>query len=64
MLDRSLNSAAPLLMPRPDGAPTQWAVSPGPVTYPDAVATMTARVRKAIGSLIMIGITLFKDWTQ
>ena len=44
MLDRSLNSAAPALMPRPDGAPADWAVSQAPVAYPDAVRLMTQRV--------------------
>jgi lipoyl(octanoyl) transferase len=44
MLDRWLNSGPPPLMPRPDGAPAQWAVSAEPVAYPDAVAIMTARV--------------------
>lgn len=28
---------------RPDGAPVQWAVSPGYIDYPDAVAAMEAR---------------------
>ena len=31
-------------MPRPDGAPVGWAVSPTPVAYPDAVAAMRAQV--------------------
>ncbi|HVY35078.1 MAG TPA: lipoyl(octanoyl) transferase LipB [Caulobacteraceae bacterium] len=44
MLDRSLNSAAPLLMPHPDGAPVDWAISAGPVAYPDAVRVMSERV--------------------
>jgi len=31
-------------MPRPDGARVDWAVSPDPVTYPDAVRIMRERV--------------------
>jgi lipoyl(octanoyl) transferase len=30
---------------RPDGVPAGWAVSPGQIAYPDAVATMEARVQ-------------------
>jgi lipoyl(octanoyl) transferase len=41
MLDRELNLAA--RMPRPDGAPVGWAVSPGLVPYPDAERAMEAR---------------------
>lgn len=44
MLNRSLNQPATLLMPRPDGAPVGWAVSPDRVAYPDAVAAMQDRV--------------------
>lgn len=44
MLDRSLNSADSLLMPRPDGAPADWAISVSPVAYPDAVRAMNERV--------------------
>jgi lipoyl(octanoyl) transferase len=44
MLNRSLNQADAPLMPRPDGAPAGWAVSTGPVPYPEAVAAMHARV--------------------
>ena len=44
MLNRSLNPADKLLMPRPDGAPAAWAVSTKPVAYPDAVAAMNERV--------------------
>src|ERR1700754_4152178 len=43
MLDRSLNSEAAALFGRDDGAPAGWAVSRGPVAYPDAVAAMEAR---------------------
>ena len=44
MLNRSLNPADTLRMPRPDGAPAGWAVSAAPVAYPDAVAAMHERV--------------------
>jgi lipoyl(octanoyl) transferase len=44
MLNRSLSQTDTLLMPRPDGAPAGWAVSTAPVTYPEAVAAMQARV--------------------
>lgn len=39
MLDATLNSR----LRRPDGAPAGWAVSPGLVPYPQAVAAMEAR---------------------
>jgi len=45
MLNRSLNSSANLAMPRPDGAPVEWAVSSAPVPYPAAVEAMHARVQ-------------------
>jgi lipoyl(octanoyl) transferase len=44
MLNRSLNQADTLLMPRPDAAPAGWAVSAAPVAYPEAVAAMHERV--------------------
>jgi lipoyl(octanoyl) transferase len=44
MLNRSLNDARELLMPRADAAPVQWAVSTAPVSYPQAVAAMHERV--------------------
>jgi lipoyl(octanoyl) transferase len=44
MLNRSLNSLSHLGMPRPDGAPVEWAVSAAPVPYPAAVAAMHDRV--------------------
>ena len=44
MLNRSLSDANTLLMPRPDGAPAGWAVSTAPVSYPEAVAAMSAQV--------------------
>lgn len=44
MLNRSLSDPETLLMPRPDQAPAAWAVSTGPVPYPEAVAAMQARV--------------------
>ena len=44
MLNRTLNSAQTLRMPRPDGAAAGWAVSAAPVPYPEAVAVMQARV--------------------
>jgi lipoyl(octanoyl) transferase len=48
MLNRSLNrpqvDQGRALMPRPDGAPTGWAVSTAPVPYPVAVAAMHERV--------------------
>jgi lipoyl(octanoyl) transferase len=44
MLDRSLNTAGrELLFGRPDGKAVGWAVSPGLVDYPAAVAAMEAR---------------------
>lgn len=44
MLDRSLNIAAKApLFPRQDGGAAGWAVSPGLVDYPAAVAAMEAR---------------------
>jgi lipoyl(octanoyl) transferase len=43
MLDRSL-TAVPPLMPRPDGAPVDWARSGGLIPYPDAVKAMHERV--------------------
>jgi lipoyl(octanoyl) transferase len=43
MLDRTLNSEAPALFGRTDGAAAGWAVSRRPVAYPDAVAAMEAR---------------------
>jgi len=44
MLDRALNpGAAAPLFGRDDGAPAGWAVSPGLVGYPEAVAAMEAR---------------------
>jgi lipoyl(octanoyl) transferase len=40
-----LGSATALNMPVPEtGSPTEWHVAPGYVAYPDAVATMEARV--------------------
>ena len=47
MLNRALNNQA-LLMPRPDGAAAGWAVSRAPVSYPDAVAAMNARVEAIV----------------
>ena len=45
MLDQSLNSTAPDQgMRRADDLPVGWAVSVGPVAYPEAVAAMEARV--------------------
>jgi lipoyl(octanoyl) transferase len=44
MLNRSLNPADTLLMPRPDAAAAGWAVSTSPVPYPEAVAAMHERV--------------------
>ena len=44
MLNRTLNSAQALRMPRADGAAAGWAVSTAPVPYPEAVAAMQARV--------------------
>jgi lipoyl(octanoyl) transferase len=44
MLNRSLNPADTLLMPRPDATAAGWAVSTAPVPYPEAVAAMTERV--------------------
>jgi lipoyl(octanoyl) transferase len=41
MLKQPLSALA---LPRPDGAPTAWAVSSGLVGYPEAVAAMEARV--------------------
>ena len=44
MLDRTLNpAAAGPLFGRTDDAPVGWAVSPGQVGYPEAVAAMEAR---------------------
>ena len=43
MLNRVLKEPT-LLMPRPDGAAAGWAVSSAPVSYPQAVAAMQARV--------------------
>jgi lipoyl(octanoyl) transferase len=43
MLDRTLNSEAPVAFGREDGTPAGWAVSPGLVGYPEAVAAMEAR---------------------
>jgi lipoyl(octanoyl) transferase len=43
MLDRSLNMQG-ALFGRADGVPAGWAVSPGLVPYPEAVAAMEARV--------------------
>jgi lipoyl(octanoyl) transferase len=44
MLDRALNSSATAtLFTRDDAAPVEWAVSPGLVDYPAAVAAMEAR---------------------
>ena len=43
MLDRTLNAGALPIFGRDDGQPTGWAVSPGLVAYPDAVAAMETR---------------------
>jgi len=43
MLDHVLNSEAVAPFGRSDGRPVQWAVSPGFVDYPAAVAAMEAR---------------------
>jgi lipoyl(octanoyl) transferase len=44
MLDRELNTARQTpIFGRQDAAPADWAVSPGQVAYPDAVAAMEAR---------------------
>lgn len=44
MLDRSLNTdAQPAMFGRGDNRPVEWAVSPGLVDYPAAVAAMEAR---------------------
>jgi lipoyl(octanoyl) transferase len=48
MLNHALNRGASLLMPRPDGAPSGWAVSGAPVPYLEAVAAMQARVEAII----------------
>jgi lipoyl(octanoyl) transferase len=44
MLDRTLKSSPPLLMPRPDNAAAGWACSAGLIDYPAAVEAMHARV--------------------
>jgi lipoyl(octanoyl) transferase len=44
MLNQPLSRREELLMPRPDGAPAQWAISRGAIPYPQAVAFMKARV--------------------
>lgn len=43
MLDAALNPFLAVLFGRSDGQPAGWAVSPGPVAYPDAVAAMERR---------------------
>ena len=43
MLDRTLNSPAPVRFRRSDAAPVEWAVSAAPVGYLEAVAVMEAR---------------------
>ena len=44
MLDRELNTARRTpIFGRQDAAPAGWAVSPGQIAYPDAVAAMEAR---------------------
>ncbi|MEW5684406.1 MAG: lipoyl(octanoyl) transferase LipB [Pseudomonadota bacterium] len=43
MLDQELNPATEALFGRTDGVPAGWAVSPGYVAYPEAVAAMEAR---------------------
>ena len=43
MLDNSLSPALVIPFGRADGAAAGWAVSRGPVAYPDAVAAMEAR---------------------
>ncbi|MGZ3275963.1 MAG: lipoyl(octanoyl) transferase LipB [Caulobacteraceae bacterium] len=48
MLNRALNPAHDLLMPRPDGAAAGWAVSTTPVPYPEAVAAMHERVEAIV----------------
>ncbi|MFN3524430.1 MAG: lipoyl(octanoyl) transferase LipB [Phenylobacterium sp.] len=45
MLDRSLNHDAAPRFARDDGVPAGWAVSPGLVDYPAAVAAMEARAQ-------------------
>src|SRR5580693_6407964 len=43
MLDRSLNTQPSARDAAPVAAPVGWAVSPGRIAYPDAVAAMEAR---------------------
>jgi len=43
MFDQALSAVAPRGLPRADGRAAEWAVSPGLVGYPEAVAAMEAR---------------------
>ncbi len=43
MLDRTLNMPGEAMFGRTDGVPVGWAVSRGPVGYPEAVAAMESR---------------------